>query len=152
MRRCAIEIDNSQPGHNHPINAVDDYAAGLPPEVHKLNFKYIPILQSFLRRHKITREYLPHIDKLSTIQQVNLAIFGCQVQLLRQEVDITKIDYIACQMEALEDLAGRLEKGRRLSKQQQAFVASITSGGGNGPYWSWFFELKCAVAVVEQGM
>jgi hypothetical protein len=34
-------------------------------------------------------------------------------------------------MEALEDLAGRLEHGRRLSKAQQAFITSITSGGGN---------------------
>lgn len=73
-------------------------------------------------------------------------------------------------MEALEDLINRLEQGRRLSWQQQAFINDIASGGGNlsmavskslqvsesdktyGQYWPWFMELKCAVAVVEQGM
>ncbi|SCO54487.1 uncharacterized protein FFNC_15537 [Fusarium fujikuroi] len=82
---------------------------------------------------------------------IEYTIFGCHIQLLRKTVDTTKVDYIASQMEALEDLAGRLEYDRRLSKAQQAFITSITSGGSNGPYWSWFFELKCAVAVVEWG-
>jgi hypothetical protein len=26
MRRCAIDINNGQPGHNHPAEAVNDYA------------------------------------------------------------------------------------------------------------------------------
>ncbi|KAG5751323.1 hypothetical protein H9Q73_014412 [Fusarium xylarioides] len=63
--------------------------------------------------------------------------------------DKALIDYIVDQMEALEDLANRLEQGQRLSRQQQAFVNGITSGGGNGPYWLWFMELRCAVAVVD---
>ncbi|PNP59294.1 hypothetical protein FNYG_14958 [Fusarium nygamai] len=156
MRRCAIDINNGQPGHNHPVEAVNAYISGPPTDINKLKFNTIPVLQSFLRRHKITREYLPHVDKLSTIQRVNLAIFGCQVRLLGidkdEALDEALIDYIADQMEGLEDLANRLEQGRRLSRQQQAFVNGITSGGGNGPYWLWFMELRCAVAVVESGM
>lgn len=34
-------------------------------------------------------------------------------------------------MEALEDLADRLERGQGISRQQQAFINSIASGGGN---------------------
>ncbi|EXK26649.1 hypothetical protein FOMG_16817, partial [Fusarium oxysporum f. sp. melonis 26406] len=34
-------------------------------------------------------------------------------------------------MEALKDLADRLERGQGVSRQQQAFINSIASGGGN---------------------
>jgi hypothetical protein len=71
---------------------------------------------------------------LQLIQQVNLAIFGCQVQLLGIKEDISLIEYIAGQIEALEDLADRLERGQGISRQQQAFINSIASGSGNGPY------------------
>lgn len=83
MRRCAIAI-----GHSHPVTAVNAYTnydnheypgkrreeiqetmlTNPPTEVSKL--EHIIILQSLLRRHKITRKHLPHVDKLSTIQQI----------------------------------------------------------------------------------
>ncbi|EMT66657.1 hypothetical protein FOC4_g10002985, partial [Fusarium odoratissimum] len=137
------------PGHGYPVSVVNDYITGPPTDINRLKFKHIPILHSFLRRYKITRKYLPHVDKLPPIQQVNLAIFGCQVQLLGIEEDTSLIEYIAGQMEALEDLADRLERGQGISRQQQAFINSIALGGGNGPYWAWFMELKCAVELVE---
>ncbi|CZR49791.1 uncharacterized protein FPRO_16000 [Fusarium proliferatum ET1] len=130
MSRCVIVINNGQPGHGHPVSVVNDYITSPPTDINRLKFKHIPILHSFLRRHKITRKYLPHVDKLRPIQQVNLAIFGYH-------------------MEVLEDLADRLERGQGISRQQQAFINSIASGGGNGPYWAWFMELKCAVELVE---
>ncbi|KAI7762696.1 hypothetical protein LZL87_013986 [Fusarium oxysporum] len=117
MRCCAIVINNGQPGHGHPDSVVNDYITVPPTDINRLKFKNIPILHSFLRRHKITTEYLPHVEKLSPVQQVNLAIFGCQVQLLGIKEDEALIEYIAGQMEALEDLADRLEQGRRLSRQ-----------------------------------
>lgn len=43
MYRYVINI-----GHSYPITAVNAYITGLLIEVHNLNFRYIPILQSFV--------------------------------------------------------------------------------------------------------
>ncbi|KAI7760011.1 hypothetical protein LZL87_013884 [Fusarium oxysporum] len=145
MQRCIIIINNGQPGHNHPVRVVNRYAAGPPTDLNDIDIKYIPSLHSFFRRHKIISKYLPYVDELQSIQQVNLAIFGYQVQLLGTREDISLIKYIRGQIEALEDLADRLERGHGVSRQQQAFINSIASGGGNGAYWAWFMELKCVV-------
>ncbi|EXL63745.1 hypothetical protein FOPG_19982, partial [Fusarium oxysporum f. sp. conglutinans race 2 54008] len=65
--------------------------------------------------------------------------------LLSAEDNTSLIEYIAGQIEALEDLADRLERGHGISRQQQAFINNITLGGGNSAYWAWFMELKCEV-------
>ncbi|ENH72222.1 hypothetical protein FOC1_g10006597 [Fusarium oxysporum f. sp. cubense race 1] len=152
MRRCAIVINNGQSGHNYPVTVVNYYLlTGPPTQINDIDIEEIPSLHSFLRRRKITSKDLPHVDKLQPIQQVNkhLAIFDCQVRLHGTTLNASIIGYITGQMEALKDLADRLERGQGVSRQQQAFINRTASGGGNGPYWAWFMELKCAVQLVE---
>lgn len=144
MPRCAISIN----GHNHPVTAVDAYTNGNPTNINDLNIDDIPNLYAFLRHLNITSKDLPHVDKLMPIQQVNLAIFDCTVRLLDTQ-NASIIPTITSELRALEDLANRLGQDQDLSTEQQAFITAIRSGGGNGRYWAWFMELKCAVEVVE---
>ncbi|CVL13259.1 uncharacterized protein FPRN_15205 [Fusarium proliferatum] len=143
MRRCAIPINSGQPGHNQPGTASHRYVTGSPTNINDLNIDDIPNLYAFLQHQKITSKYLPHVDRWLPIP------FDCRVRLLDIALNGAIIPYITSQMGALEDLANSLEDDKDLSTEQQAFITESASGGGNGQYWEWFMELKCAVALVE---
>ncbi|EXM24892.1 hypothetical protein FOTG_07942 [Fusarium oxysporum f. sp. vasinfectum 25433] len=96
MRRCAIVINNDQSGHNYPVTVVNYYVTGPLTQINNINIEEIPSLHSFLRRRKIT---------------INLAIFDYQVRLYGTTLNASIIRYITGQIEALKDLADRLERG-----------------------------------------
>ncbi|KAF9767928.1 hypothetical protein IL306_014840 [Fusarium sp. DS 682] len=132
IRRCAIVINKDRrQGQDYPVKVV--------------NAK----LYAILRRHKITSNFFPHIDDLSPLQRVDLAIFDCQRLVEGDDQDEYVIKFIRGQRKALEGLADQLKDKTGLSLRQQAFIDSITSAGGNDAYWAWFMELKCAIAEIE---
>ncbi|EXM30790.1 hypothetical protein FOTG_03781 [Fusarium oxysporum f. sp. vasinfectum 25433] len=96
MRCYAIVINNGQSGHNYLVTVVNYYVTGPLTQINNINIKEILSLHSFLRRRKIT---------------INLTIFDYQVRLYGTILNASIIRYITGQIEALKDLANRLEQG-----------------------------------------